>query len=88
MAPAVPEDLTALDGTSHDGQERPSGMARAGSRHPVSVVVVSWNAIAASKRLCASLAATRFDDYEIVWVDNASTDGTVEWLRLHQPARR
>jgi GT2 family glycosyltransferase len=83
MAPAFPEDLTAVDGTADDRQERPSGgVAGAGSRHPVSVVVVSWNAIAASKRLCASLAATRFDDYEVVWVDNASTDGTVDWLRL------
>jgi GT2 family glycosyltransferase/glycosyltransferase involved in cell wall biosynthesis len=84
MEQEFPEDLTAVDGTAEDEREHEQpngGVVRVGSRNPVSIVVVSWNAIAASKRLCASLATTRFDDYEIVWVDNASEDGTVDWLR-------
>src|SRR5438477_2395557 len=48
---------------------------------PVSVIVLSWNAIEASRRLCDSLAATRFPAYEIVWVDNGSTDGTPDMVR-------
>ncbi|WP_170149594.1 glycosyltransferase [Rhodoplanes roseus] len=50
-------------------------------RRPVSIVVVSWNAIEASRKLYDSLPVTRFCDYEVVWVDNGSSDGTVDWLK-------
>lgn len=46
----------------------------------VSVVIVTWNGRALLERFLPSVAASTYADLEIVVADNASTDGTAEWL--------
>jgi len=52
----------------------------------VSLVVVSWNARPLLERFLPSLLATDYPDLEVVVADNASTDGSAEWLTAHHPA--
>jgi GT2 family glycosyltransferase len=48
----------------------------------VTIIILTWNGLAYTKRCLETLRArTAFPDYEIVVVDNGSTDGTVEYLR-------
>jgi len=51
----------------------------------VSVVVPSWNGRHHLEVLLPSLAAQTTSDFETVVVDNASSDGTVEWLAREWP---
>jgi GT2 family glycosyltransferase len=54
----------------------------AGSRRPVAVVILTWNALAWTKRCIGALrAVTDHPAWRLVVVDNGSTDGTVEWLQ-------
>lgn len=46
----------------------------------VSIIIVTWNSAAHLPRCFAALAAQTFSDFEIVIVDNGSTDGGVEAL--------
>ena len=49
---------------------------------PVTVVILTWNGLAYTRRCLESLrASTDHPDYRVVVVDNASTDGTVEYLQ-------
>src|SRR5664280_3075793 len=61
----------------------------------VSVIIPAYNAEAFLARALRSVVAQTFDDYEIVLVDDGSTDGTAEIARsfkqaryFHQPNRR
>lgn len=48
----------------------------------VSIIVLTWNGLDYSKKCLSSLLErTRYDNYELVVVDNGSTDGTVPYLR-------
>ncbi len=47
---------------------------------PVSVIIVSWNALPLLKRCLPSVAATDYPNLEIVLADNASTDGSAAWV--------
>ena len=48
----------------------------------VTIIILTWNGLAYTKRCLETLRErTVFPDYEIVVVDNGSTDGTVEYLR-------
>ena len=48
----------------------------------VSVIVLTWNGLEVSRRCIESiLELTDHPDFEVVVVDNGSTDGTVEYLR-------
>lgn len=48
----------------------------------VTIVILTWNGLAYTKRCLETLRErTLFHDYEVVAVDNGSTDGTVEYLR-------
>lgn len=48
----------------------------------VSVVVLTWNALEYTQRCLESLfERTTYPNYEVVVVDNGSTDGSLEWLR-------
>jgi len=47
----------------------------------VSIIIVSWNALDLLKRCLPSVVATVFDGFEIILADNASTDGSAEWVR-------
>ena len=51
----------------------------------VSVVVVTWNGRALLERFLPSVLATEYPDVEVVVADNASTDGTAEWLAETHP---
>jgi GT2 family glycosyltransferase len=54
----------------------------------VSIIIVSWNALDLLKRCLPSVVATDFDGFEIILADNASTDGSAEWVRETYPEVR
>lgn len=51
----------------------------------VSVVIVTWNGRALLERFLPSVLATDYPDLEVVVADNASTDGTADWLAAAHP---
>ncbi|HEX8385560.1 MAG TPA: glycosyltransferase family 2 protein [Rubricoccaceae bacterium] len=51
----------------------------------VSVVVVTWNGRALLERFLPSVLATDYPDVEVVVADNASDDGTAQWLAEAHP---
>ena len=53
--------------------------------HSFSIVIVSWNALNHLKRFLPSVADTNYNEFEIILADNASDDGSVEWVRKHYP---
>ncbi|MBM4131732.1 glycosyltransferase family 2 protein, partial [bacterium] len=46
----------------------------------VSVIVLTWNALEHTRRCVSSLFEHTDARHELIFVDNGSTDGTVEWL--------
>ncbi|MDQ5821259.1 MAG: glycosyltransferase [Actinomycetota bacterium] len=54
----------------------------------VSVVVPTRNRLATLTRALAGVDAQRFRDFEILVVDDGSTDGTADWLRARYPGVR
>ena len=50
------------------------------ANHKVSFIIPSWNRISDLKRLIESIFSQDCEDYEIIAVDNGSTDGTREYL--------
>lgn len=46
----------------------------------VSIIIVNWNGINHLKKCLPSLARVSYDNVEIILVDNASTDGSVEYV--------
>ena len=58
---------------------------RCSVRPRVSVIIVTWNGRALLERFLPSVLATDYPDLEVVVADNASTDGTAEWLAEHHP---
>jgi GT2 family glycosyltransferase len=51
------------------------------SSPPVSVIIVNWNGRDCLKDCLDSLRAQTFPDFEVILVDNGSTDGSVQYLR-------
>ncbi|MDG2112140.1 MAG: glycosyltransferase family 2 protein [Actinomycetota bacterium] len=51
----------------------------------VTLVVVAYGQRALVERLLASVIAHTPEQYDVVLVDNASPDDTVEWVRAHHP---
>lgn len=51
----------------------------------VSVVIVTWNGRDLLERFLPSVLATDYPNLEVVVADNASTDGSAEWLREAHP---
>jgi len=49
------------------------------------VVIPTWNGRELLARALASLRDQRFRDFDVVVVDNGSTDGTPEWVRAEHP---
>lgn len=59
---------------------------RASSSAPlVSVVVVSWNALAIVQQCLPSVVQSSYPNLEIIFADNASTDGSSEWVIDNHP---
>lgn len=51
----------------------------------VSVVIPTWNGLQHLPECLAALAQQTFKAFRVIVVDNASTDGTREWLAEHAP---
>jgi GT2 family glycosyltransferase len=47
----------------------------------VSIIIVNFNGKELMKRCLTSLLTTNYPNFEIILVDNASTDGSVEWIK-------
>ena len=58
------------------------------SRPRVSVILPNFNGIQHLPECLACLYAQTYDDFEVVMVDNASTDESVCWVQEHYPAVR
>jgi GT2 family glycosyltransferase len=54
----------------------------------ISVVVVNWNGKALLVDCLVSLRAQTFPSFEVIVVDNGSTDGSAEWVRQYFPEFR
>lgn len=64
-------------------------MKQPSSAHPhVSVIIVSWNALSLLKQCLPSVVETAYPNLEIILADNASTDGSAEWVSQHFPSVR
>ena len=51
----------------------------------VSVIIPHWNGIDVLSECLESMAQTQYDPFEIIVVDNASTDGSPDWVSLNYP---
>src|SRR4051812_5729586 len=51
----------------------------------VAVVILNWNGLSFLKRFLPSVIKTNYPNLQIVVGDNASTDGSVEYLRMAFP---
>jgi len=54
----------------------------------VSVIVLNWNGLALLQRYLPSVVASSYPNLEVVVADNASTDGSVDWVRATLPSVR
>lgn len=54
----------------------------------VTIIIVSWNALPLLKKCFPSVAASSYPRLEVVVADNASTDGSSDWLGTHFPGVR
>jgi len=50
-----------------------------------SIIIVTWNALHHLKEFLPSVAATNYKYYEIIIADNASDDGSAEWVTTNFP---
>ena len=50
-----------------------------------SIIIVSWNALEHLKNFLPSVTETNYPDFEIIVADNASTDGSKEWINSTYP---
>jgi GT2 family glycosyltransferase len=50
-----------------------------------SIIIVTWNAIEHLKNYLPSVTETEYPDYEIIIADNASSDGSIEWIKSTYP---
>jgi GT2 family glycosyltransferase len=61
-------------------------MKKANSRVPcISVIIVNWNGKHLLDQCLAALKKQTFRNFETIAVDNASTDGSVSFLKRHYP---
>lgn len=51
----------------------------------VSIVIVSWNARPLLQKCLPSVLATDYPDFEVIFADNASTDGSAAWIARKHP---
>lgn len=61
-------------------------LTAAATSHPrVSIIIVNWNGLEHLETCLESLKAQLFKDFEVVMVDNGSTDGSLAFLRDRYP---
>ncbi len=53
-----------------------------------SIIIVTWNALHHLKNFLPSVTDTDYPDYEIIIADNASNDGTKDWVENNYPQVR
>jgi len=51
----------------------------------VSIIIVTWNALPLLKTCLPSVVETQYANLEIILADNASSDGSLEWVRQQFP---
>jgi len=51
----------------------------------VSVIIVNWNGRELLEECLRSLSAQTFRDFEVILVDNGSSDGSAEWVEKNHP---
>lgn len=51
----------------------------------VSVVILSYNGLDVVKKCLPSVVASTYENLEIIFTDNASSDGTLEWVEHEYP---
>lgn len=51
----------------------------------ISVIIVTWDALKHLKTFLPSVTNTRYEDFEIIIADNASTDDSAGWVRTNHP---
>jgi len=56
------------------------------SRPRVSIIIVSWNARSVVQECLPSVVGTNYPNLEIIFADNASTDGTAAWIAREYPS--
>lgn len=54
----------------------------------VSIIIVTWNALPLLKKCLPSVVASDYPGVEIILADNASTDGSAEWVEKTFPGVR
>ena len=54
----------------------------------ISIVIPNWNGMPYLEKCLNSLKNQDFSGYEVIVVDNGSTDGSVEFIRNHFPKTR
>jgi len=52
----------------------------------VSIIIVSWNAKSVVQRCLPSVVNTDYPNLEIIFADNASTDGSAAWIAREHPS--
>lgn len=56
------------------------------SRPRVSIIIVSWNAKSVVQRCLPSVVQTDYPNLEVIFADNASTDGSAAWVAKEYPS--
>ena len=51
----------------------------------VSLIVLNWNGKRVIKNCLDTLLKTSYPNYKVIVVDNASTDGSVEYIKRYYP---
>jgi len=51
----------------------------------VSIVIPHWNNVDILSECLESISATNFDNFEIIVVDNASSDNSASWVKSNYP---
>lgn len=54
----------------------------------VSIIIVSWNGLRLLQQFLGSVVATHYTNFEIILVDNASSDESVAWVNATWPTIR